>query len=207
MSENRTRGVQFGAPPVGAVPGGTGVEPPVPEWVDVSQTLERWFAFIDVCGFTTFTERRGTPAALEVLTRFRSAVRAVTGRRGVRVLKWLGDGAMLVGVEAGPVIAAVCELAMRFAEDDFDIHAGIAGGHVLLFEGDDYIGPAANHASRLCEVAGPGEILGLGVTPYLPSWVHVEDRRAVRVQGIGELPRVERLVAADHVAVDRPTCA
>lgn len=207
MSENRTRGVQFGAPPVGAVPGGTGVEPPVPEWVDVSQTLERWFAFIDVCGFTTFTERRGTPAALEVLTRFRSAVRAVTGRRGVRVLKWLGDGAMLVGVEAGPVIAAVCELAMRFAEDDFDIHAGIAGGHVLLFEGDDYIGPAANHASRLCEVAGPGEILGLGVTPYLPSWVHVEDRRAVRVQGIGELPRVERLVAADHVTVDRPSCA
>ena len=207
MSENRTRGIQFGAPPVGAVPGGTGVEPPVPEWVDVSQTLERWFAFIDVCGFTTFTERRGTPAALEVLTRFRSAVRAVTGRRGVRVLKWLGDGAMLVGVEAGPVIAAVCELAMRFAEDDFDIHAGIAGGHVLLFEGDDYIGPAANHASRLCEVAGPGEILGLGVTPYLPSWVHVEDRRAVRVQGIGELPRVERLVAADHVTVDRPSCA
>ena len=98
MSENRTRGIQFGAPRVDTVPDGTGIEPPVPEWVDVSQTLERWFAFVDVCGFTTFTERNGTPAALEVLTRFRSAVRAVTGRRGVRVLKWLGDGAMLVGV-------------------------------------------------------------------------------------------------------------
>jgi len=206
MSENRTRGVQYGAPPVGAVPGGTGVEPPVPEWVDVSQTLERWFAFIDVCGFTTFTERNGTPAALEVLTRFRSAVRAVTGRRGVRVLKWLGDGAMLVGVEPGPVIAAVCELALRFADDDFDIHAGIAGGHVLLFEGDDYIGPAANHASRLCEVAAPGEILGLGVTPHLPDWVREADRRTVRVQGVGELPRVSQLVAADHV-VGRPTYA
>ena len=199
MSENRTRGVQFGAPPASVLPGGTGVEPPVPEWVDVSQTLERWFAFIDVCGFTSFTERNGTPAALEVLTRFRSAVRAVTARRGVRVLKWLGDGAMLVGVEPGPVIAAVCELALRFAEDDFDIHAGISGGHVLLFEGDDYIGPAANHASRLCEVAAPGEILGLGVAPYLPDWVRVANERVVFAQGVGELPDVCQLVAVDSV--------
>lgn len=199
MSENRTRGVQFGAPPASVLPGGTGVEPPVPEWVDVSQTLERWFAFIDVCGFTSFTERNGTPAALEVLTRFRSAVRAVTARRGVRVLKWLGDGAMLVGVEPGPVIAAVCELALRFAEDDFDIHAGISGGHVLLFEGDDYIGPAANHASRLCEVAAPGEILGLGVAPYLPDWVRIANERIVFAQGVGELSDVCQLVAVDSV--------
>lgn len=199
MSENRTRGIQFGAPHSRSTPSGTGVEPPVPEWIDVSQTLERWFAFIDVCGFTIFTERHGTPAALEVLTRFRSAVRAVTGRRGVRVLKWLGDGAMLVGVEPGPVIAAVCELALRFKDDDFDIHAGIAGGHVLLFEGDDYIGPAANHASRLCEVAAPGEILGVGVTPYLPDWVHNAGDRSVHAQGIGELRGVSQLVAAEAV--------
>jgi adenylate cyclase len=196
MSENRTRGVQFGAPPA-AVASGTGVEPPVPEWLDVAQTLDRWFAFIDVCGFTAYTERHGTPAALEVLTRFRSAVRGVTGRRGVRVLKWLGDGAMLVGVEPGPVIAAVCELGVRFREDAFDIHAGIAGGHVLLFEGDDYIGPAANHAARLCEVAAPGEILGSGVAAYLPDWVQsVEDRHVV-AQGVGELPGVSRLVVSE----------
>lgn len=199
MSENRTRGVRFGAPQTRPAPSGTGVEPPVPEWVDVSQTLERWFAFVDVCGFTSFTERHGTPAALEVLTRFRSAVRAVTGRRGVRVLKWLGDGAMLVGVEPGPVIAAVCELAMRFDGDDFDVHAGIAGGHVLLFEGDDYIGPAANHASRLCEVAAPGEILGLGVHPHLPDWVRDAGERRVHAQGVGVLNGVHRLVAADSV--------
>jgi adenylate cyclase len=206
VSENRTRGIQFGAPPAPSIPGGTGIEPPVPEWVDVSQTLDRWFAFVDVCGFTAFTERHGTPAALEVLTRFRSAVRAVTGRRGVRVLKWLGDGAMLVGVEPGPVIAAVCELALRFSDDDFDIHAGVAGGHVLLFEGDDYIGPAANHAARLCEIAGPGEILGLGVTPHLPEWVRVDADRSVQAQGVGELHGVCRLVAAETV-MPRAACA
>jgi class 3 adenylate cyclase len=203
MSENRTRGIQFGAPRLETVPDGTGIEPPVPEWVDVAQTLERWFAFIDVCGFTTFTERRGTPAALEVLTRFRSAVRAVTGRRGVRVLKWMGDGAMLVGVAPGPVIAAVCELRLRFDDDDFDIHAGIAGGHVLLFEGDDYIGPAANHASRLCEAAAPGEVLAVGVASHLPDWVEVVEQLSVYAPGIGDLEGVYKLGVAESLFARR----
>ena len=30
---------------------------------------------------------------------------------------------------------------------------------MILFEGDDFIGMAINLASRLCDVAGPGEIL------------------------------------------------
>lgn len=193
MSENRTRGVQFGAPRLQAVPDGTGVEPPVPEWVEVSQTLERWFAFVDVCGFTSFTESYGTPAALEVLSRFRSAVRSVTGRRGVRVLKWMGDGAMLVGVSPGPVMAAVCELRLRFADDDFDMHAGIAGGQVLLFEGDDYIGPAANHAARLCDASAPGQVLALGVGSNLPEWIEALDELTVDLPGIGSVDGVLEL--------------
>jgi adenylate cyclase len=35
----------------------------------------------------------------------------------------------------------------------------MATGLALLFEGDDYIGSAVNLASRLCDAAGPGEIL------------------------------------------------
>lgn len=204
MSENRTRGVRFGAPQSTATPTGTGVEPPLPEWVDVSQTLERWFAFVDVCGFTSFTEEHGTLAATEVLTRFRTAVRGVTGRRGVRVLKWLGDGAMLVGVEPGPVIAAVCELNMRLEQDRFEVHAGIAGGHVLLFEGDDYIGPAANHAARLCEAASPGEVLAVGVHTHLPDWIDVVAERSINAHGIGELSNVSVLEIAGDLS-DRRT--
>ena len=178
---------------------GTGVERPVPEWVEISQSLYRVFAFVDVCAFTSFTDRHGTHAAIEVLTRFRSAARDVTGRRGVRVIKWLGDGVMLVGVEPGPVIAAVCELALRFGGDDINIHPGIAGGHVLLFEGDDYVGPAANHASRLCEVAEPGEILAMGVRQHLPDWVSISGERSIQAQGVGQLHGVVRLSAQDEV--------
>ncbi len=204
MSENRTRGVRFGAPSAPHVPTGTGMEPPLPEWVDISQTLERWFAFVDVCGFTSFTERNGTHAALDVLSRFRASVRSVTGRRGVRVLKWLGDGVMLIGVEPGPLIAAVCELNMRFESEDFDVHAGIAGGKVLLFEGDDYIGPAANHASRLCEAALPGEVLAFGAQGFLPDWVEAIDVRSISASGIGVIDEVASLRVSDDLH-DRKT--
>jgi class 3 adenylate cyclase len=101
------------------------------------------------------------------------------------------------------VIAAVCELMLRFEDDAFDIHAGIAGGHVLLFEGDDYIGPAANHASRLCEAAAPGETLAVGVGAHLPDWVHVAEDRPVHAPGVGDLPSVLRLVAAPDVIGQR----
>ena len=35
----------------------------------------------------------------------------------------------------------------------------MATGLALLFEGDDYIGSAVNLAARLCDAAGPGEVL------------------------------------------------
>jgi adenylate cyclase len=207
VSENPTRGVRFGLP----VPHsahreglGTGTEPPAPEWIEVAPTLDRWFAFVDVCGFTSFTEQQGARAATEVLSRFRGVVRIVTARRGVRVLKWLGDGVMLVGVEAGPVVAAALELVMRFRDDPFEVHAGIAGGPVLLFEGDDYIGPSVNHAARLCDAAGPGQVLAIDVQTHLPDWVAVADHVTVDADGIGPFRPVARLeVRSEALAADR----
>jgi class 3 adenylate cyclase len=195
VSDNPTRGIRFGSPRNNHLheADGTGMGPPVPEWVEVSQTLDRWFAFIDITGFTSYTEEHGTQAALEVLARFRSAVRQVTGRRGVRVLKWLGDGVMLVSTAPGPLTAAACEIATRFEHDPFDVHAGIAGGNVLLFEGDDYVGPSANHAARLCDAAGPGEVLALDVVGHLPEWVQIDDTVVVNADGIGEMRPAVRL--------------
>jgi class 3 adenylate cyclase len=176
---------------------GTGIEPPMPEWVDVSQRLYRAFAFIDISGFTTYTDRHGTDAAVELLNRFRSACRDVTGRRGVRVAKWLGDGVMVVGTEAGPLIAAVGELLLRLRDDEFDIHAGIADGTVLLFEGDDYVGRPVNIAARLCDAAGAGEALCDGMDEQIPEWIDVAGRVTVRASGVGDLADVAQLRVSD----------
>ncbi|KAA0232462.1 MAG: hypothetical protein JJLCMIEE_01376 [Acidimicrobiales bacterium] len=172
---------------------GTGVERPVPEWLNVAQRLHRAFAFIDISDFMAYTEKNGPHAAIEVLTRFREDVRDVSARRGVRVAKWLGDGVMLVAVSTDSTIAAAAELMLRVADEEFDVHIGIAEGEVLLFEGDDYIGQAVNLAARLCEAAAAGEILFVGDDEHVPEWVEVGGTVTVRVFGIGDVKGVTQL--------------
>src|SRR5690348_3968351 len=58
--------------------------------------VERTFAFVDFCGFTDFSEERGDREASDVLHVLHSTLREAASNHGVRVDKWLGDGAMLV---------------------------------------------------------------------------------------------------------------
>lgn len=122
--------------------------------------VDRTFAFIDLSGFTRYTETEGDGAATEVLRTFREVVRDAASSRGVRIAKWLGDGAMLVGVESRPVVEAVVDIERRVREADgaLPLRAGISGGPVILFEGDDYIGHAVNMAARLCDEAAPSGV-------------------------------------------------
>jgi adenylate cyclase len=122
--------------------------------------VRRYFAFVDLCGFTRFTEVQGDEQAVAVLTGFRALVRDIASEHGVRIAKWLGDGAMFVSTD-GPALAdALLELDQRASDAvDLPLRAGVSGGDVILFEGDDYIGGPVNLAARLSDVAAPGEIL------------------------------------------------
>ena len=121
----------------------------------------RTFAFVDLSGFTSLTDQEGDEKAVEVLTLFRNAVRGVAGFNGVRVAKWLGDGAMIVSIETEPLIEAILEIERRIESGGsiLPLRAGLAAGEVILFEGDDYIGRAVNLAARLCDLAGPHQAL------------------------------------------------
>lgn len=122
--------------------------------------MQRTFAFIDVSGFTEFTDREGDAAAVELLETLRGSIRRLASVHGVRIAKWLGDGAMLVGVEPEPVIEAVVAMVEANRKlTSMPLRAGIATGGVILFEGDDYIGQAVNLASRLSNLACRDEIL------------------------------------------------
>jgi class 3 adenylate cyclase len=122
--------------------------------------VRRYFAFVDLCGFTRFTEVHGDEEAVAVLTGFRTLVRQVASEHGVRVAKWLGDGAMFVSTDGPALTAALIALDRSAAEAvHLPIRAGVSGGDVILFEGDDYIGGPVNLAARLSDVAAPGEVL------------------------------------------------
>jgi adenylate cyclase len=121
--------------------------------------VERSFAFIDLSGFTTYTDTEGDGAAVDILTDFRLRVREIAARRGVRIAKWLGDGAMLVAVDPEPLTEAIVDMEEVFEDAPLALRAGLSSGPVILFEGDDYIGAAVNLAARLCAKAQPGEVL------------------------------------------------
>ncbi len=123
--------------------------------------VPRTFAFVDLSGFTNYTAAFGDDAAGRILSAFRSLVREIASERGVRIAKWLGDGCMIVSVDQANAISFALELESRSAEvcEPLSLRVGIATGYALLFEGDDYIGSAVNMASRLCDIAGPFDVL------------------------------------------------
>jgi class 3 adenylate cyclase len=167
----------------------------------VPPRLERTFAFVDLCGFTDFSEVHGDDAAAEVLHLLRTSVREAASNHGVRVDKWLGDGAMLVATESPPLLAAVVEMKWALADQiPLAMRAGVAAGAVLVFEGDDYVGRTINLASRLCELADPGECLApTSLAAACPTGLSARPAGSRSVQGFAE--PVE-LVAIDATSDD-----
>jgi len=123
--------------------------------------VPRTFVFVDLSGFTNYTAAFGDDAAGRVLSTFRGIVRTVASDRGVRIAKWLGDGCMIVAVEQRDAVEFVLDLQQKATDvcAPLTVRAGIATGHALLFEGDDYIGSAVNMAARLCDRARGVEVL------------------------------------------------
>jgi class 3 adenylate cyclase len=137
--------------------------------------VPRSFAFVDLSGFTRFTDLHGDDEAVAVLAQFRAEVRSITSDVGVRVAKWLGDGAMFVAVDCAALVEATIELGERFTDNGMlPVRAGLSTGRVILFEGDDYTGGAVNLAARLCDLAAPLEVLATDeVAACVPADVDV----------------------------------
>ncbi|HEX6312029.1 MAG TPA: adenylate/guanylate cyclase domain-containing protein [Acidimicrobiia bacterium] len=158
--------------------------------------VSRSFGFVDLCGFTRFTDAHGDEESVAVLTQFRACVREVASEYGVRVAKWLGDGAMFVSTEPRQLVAAVVELEHRLdvAQGALPIRAGMAGGDVILFEGDDYIGGPVNLAARLCDGAQPNEVLASAdLAEFKPTWTEARPVGTRNVPGFVQPIEVVRV--------------
>lgn len=156
----------------------------------VPRRVERSFAFLDLCGFSDFTDQRGDDAAAEVLLLMRTVVRQVASRYGVRVDKWLGDGAMLVGVDTADLIQAVldAQVALALSATPLGLRAGITSGEVMVFEGDDYIGRCINLAAKICDLAAPGTLLlPAELRPLCPPEAVIEEVGLVAAEGFADL--------------------
>jgi adenylate cyclase len=168
--------------------------------------VPRTFVFVDLSGFTNYTAAFGDDAAGRVLSTFRGIVRTVASERGVRIAKWLGDGCMIVAVEQRDAIEFVLDLEQRATDvcAPLTVRAGLATGHALLFEGDDYIGSAVNMAARLCDHAKGVEVLIPTMQlERLPEGVHAEPFGEVELRGFpGPIDVVELVGTPSPANVD-----
>jgi adenylate cyclase len=155
--------------------------------IAVDRRVTRTFAFVDLCGFTDFLDDHGDEGAVHELQALRVAVREICPMFGVRVEKWLGDGVMLVGVEPEPLVGTALAIQLRHAKTGrLPLRGGVASGEVILLEGDDYVGRSVNVASRLCDLAEPGQLLAAVDGLELPEWIEATTLDPVALKGMHE---------------------
>lgn len=117
-------------------------------------------AFVDLVGWTSLARTLSPSDLTAVVRRFEHHLAAAADSYRVRVVKLLGDGAMVVSPDAG----AVCAFGLRLAADiEADeslppVRVGLAAGPVVTLNGD-YHGPVVNLAARLAAAAAPSTVL------------------------------------------------
>lgn len=135
--------------------------------------------FIDLTGFTAFTEEEGDIEALDVVENFVETVEA-TLPRDATIVKTIGDEVMVVSPDA----ASLTEWAVAFL-GRFDRRpqprVGIHSGDAVYRDGD-YFGNSVNLAHRIVNRALAGEVL---VTDRVAA--SLEARSELRLEPIGEV--------------------
>jgi adenylate cyclase len=115
--------------------------------------------FVDLSSFTRLTRERGDESAVAAATSLQRHADAAATRHGGRLVKLLGDGAMLQLSDAAVGVDAALNLVDAMSgEGALASHAGVHSGPVI--ERDlDVFGQTVNLASRIADAAGPGEVL------------------------------------------------
>ena len=115
--------------------------------------------FVDLSGFTALTSERGDESAVSAASSLQREADAAATRHGGRLVKLLGDGAMLRLTDATVGVRAAMDLVDTMSGvGALASHAGVHAGP--LIERDlDVFGQTVNTASRIADAAGPGEVL------------------------------------------------
>jgi adenylate cyclase len=115
--------------------------------------------FVDLSGYTRLTEEHGDEVAVRFATTLQREADDAASANDGRLVKLLGDGAMLRFPDAERGLRAALGLVgMLSRGGSLPAHAGIHVGPII--ERDlDLFGRTVNLAARIAGAAGPGEVL------------------------------------------------
>jgi adenylate cyclase len=126
---------------------------------DISElTLQRHsVGFVDLVGFTPRTRAASPTELVELVTWFEATAFEIASTHDGRIVKTIGDEVMFVALDPGAACAIAQELT-AVVTDGIQPRGGVASGEVVTRHGD-YYGTVVNLASRLADLAVPGEVL------------------------------------------------
>jgi adenylate cyclase len=125
---------------------------------EAGATQEITVCFVDMVGFTRLGAQVDPQELGGLASKLAELATDVT-RPPVRLVKTIGDAAMFVSPEPGPLVSVALSLLEAVDAADLpSLRAGVARGPALQRAGDFY-GHAVNLASRVTGVARPGAVL------------------------------------------------
>lgn len=121
-----------------------------------------WFA--DIVGYTTLSEEDEN-AALSLVSQFQTIVENEVPSRSGRIVKYVGDAALVVFESAGSAVESALHVRDAFQEAPLaleygaGLRIGIHAGEIAIAPDGDVYGDGVNVASRIQGAAAPGQIL------------------------------------------------
>jgi adenylate cyclase len=135
--------------------------------------------FIDLTGFTRYTEEEGDMEALDVIENFVETVESTLPREAT-IVKTIGDEVMVVSPDAASLTEWAVEFLRRFPQRP-QPRVGIHCGEAVYRDGD-YFGSQVNLAHRVVNRALAGEVL---VTDRVAD--AIAERERVELEPIGQV--------------------
>ncbi|MGC1167033.1 MAG: adenylate/guanylate cyclase domain-containing protein [Solirubrobacterales bacterium] len=135
--------------------------------------------FIDLTGFTRYTEEEGDMEALDVIENFVETVESTLPREAT-IVKTIGDEVMVVSPDAAALTEWAVEFLRRFPQRP-QPRVGIHCGEAVYRDGD-YFGSQVNLAHRVVNRALAGEVL---VTDRVAT--AIEARERLELEPIGQV--------------------
>jgi len=127
---------------------------------EIVDALTFAIAFVDVVDSTVMAGELASGQVAAALREFDHIAADAAVRHDVRLVKLIGDGAMLAAREVRPLSLAVADIVS--AVDDHPVlraaRAGVSFGEVAAHDGD-YFGQVVNLAARAATAAAPNEVL------------------------------------------------
>ena len=159
------------------------------------QRVQRAVIFMDIRGFTAWSERQTPEIIVRMLNNYYMDAEAALDKASSRPIKikYTADEVMVVFADAATALAAgraminaVMPLLNAFGLGvGAGIHSGLVVEGVLGGQGTksyDFIGDTVNTAQRLCDAAEPGELL-VSLTACTEARLVPQERRPIAAKG------------------------